>query len=302
MLRTVFIFVDGIGLAPAADTNPFAGASMPVLRSLLGGAITTETGSVMNARAAMVPLDPRLDMPGLPQSGTGQATLMTGENCAKLHGSHFGPYPPSKVRPVLLQRNLFATCAALKKPFDFVNAYPQKYFDYLNAHPALKPSIASSFESTGRALRTADDMLAGNAISADVQQERWGELGYENIPMITLAEGGARLARIAGENAFTMFEYWLTDKAGHKQDMAAALLALERLDGLIGGMLDALGDHTLIVITSDHGNMEDLSVATHTLNPVPLIAIGNGAAQFVERATTLMDVAPGIVSRLMAGE
>ncbi len=35
-----------------------------------------------------------------------------------------------------------------------------------------------------------------------------------------------------------------------------------------------------IVITSDHGNLEDLSVRTHTRNPVPLAVSGPGACAF----------------------
>ena len=49
-------------------------------------------------------------------------------------------------------------------------------------------------------------------------------------------------------------------------------------------LLDELQDgnnHTLVV-TSDHGNVEDLSVKTHTYNPVPLIVSGPHAAQFNE--------------------
>lgn len=299
MSQVIFIFLDGVGIAPRSDHNPLSVANMPTVHRLLGGALTTELGRVITPRAAMVPIDATLGMPGLPQSGTGQATLMTGENCARIHGSHFGPYPPSLVRPVVNARNLFVQCAARNLPFDFVNAYPQRYFDYLAAHPAMKPTIASSFEIAGRGLHTADDLRAGRAISADIKGARWNELGYEGIVPITPQEAGARLADIATDNAFTMFEYWLTDKAGHKQDVPAACTALDMLDGMLEGMTDTIDERGMLcVITSDHGNMEDCSVGSHTRNPVPLIAIGAGAAAFVHAAESLMDVAPGIMGVL----
>ena len=287
MSNVIFIFVDGIGVAPPSDHNPFARANIPTLRRLM--------------EQAMTPIDATLGMPGLPQSGTGQATLMTGENCARIHGAHFGPYPPSRVRPVLNEHNLFSQCVRLGMRVEFVNAYPQRYFDYLAAHPAMKPSIASSFEVAGHALHTADDLIAGRAVSADVKGERWNEMGFGNVTPISLHEAGARLALLASDKPFTMFEYWLTDKAGHKQDMPAACDALERLDGMLDGLLETM-DHerTTLVITSDHGNMEDLSVPTHTLNPVPLIAVGAHATALLDGATSLMDVAPRILGALVS--
>jgi len=44
---------------------------------------------------------------GLPQSGTGQATLFTGVNCAERVGRHFGPYPHSTTHEILRDHNLF---------------------------------------------------------------------------------------------------------------------------------------------------------------------------------------------------
>lgn len=299
MPNILFIFVDGIGLAPPSEHNPFAHAAIPALRGLIGDGLTT-TSKTIRSDAAVVPLDATLGVPGLPQSGTGQATLMTGENCARIHGAHFGPYPPSAVRPILSERNLFSKCVARGIPVDFVNAYPQKYFEYLAAHPVMKPAIASSYESAGKRLHTADDLNAGHAISADILADIWNTMGHEGVLPTTAHNAGKQLARIAAEHPFTMFEYWLTDKAGHKQDMQAACTALERLDGLIGGIREAMKEEQLIVITSDHGNMEDLSVATHTFNPVPLITIGKTAVAFTNTAVSLMDVAPLIISLLIA--
>ncbi len=57
--------------------------------------------------------------------------------------------------------------------------------------------------------------------------------------------------------------------------------------------MHALGDR-LLVVTSDHGNLEDLSTKSHTRNPVPLLAVGPGADAFAG-AASLTDVTPAVV-------
>jgi 2,3-bisphosphoglycerate-independent phosphoglycerate mutase len=44
-----------------------------------------------------------------------------------------------------------------------------------------------------------------------------------------------------------------------------------------------------LVVTSDHGNLEDLTTSNHTRNPVPLLAIGPIAAPMA-RAESITDV------------
>ena len=74
---------------------------------------------------------------------------------------------------------------------------------------------------------------------------------------------------------FTLFEYWLTDYAGHEQDMQAACDLLVTFDQVLGGLLDAWDDNSgLILVTSDHGNLEDLATHRHTSNPVPALLVG----------------------------
>jgi len=298
----LFIFADGFGLGSElaeSNDNPFFQADIPFLQKLFGFIPSLSHQHAQTAEALLLPLDATLGVKGFPLSGTGQATLLTGINCSQINGAHFGPYPPSSVREILNEKNIFRVCARQSLPFAFVNAYPQRYFDYLESHPLMTPAIASSYLSTGRALHRVEEIADGVALSADITAERWGELGYQNIPHFTPHEAGARLAVIAQEHSFTMFEYFATDKAGHKQDMQAACVALEKLDGLLAGAYDACDpEKMLIVLTSDHGNMEDLTTGSHTFNPVPIIAIGAARNIFLG-ARSLADVAPAIISLLM---
>ena len=95
---------------------------------------------------------------------------------------------------------------------------------------------------------------------------------------------------------FSLFEYWSTDYAGHKQDMSWAVRQLEMLDSVLAGLLRAVDADQLILMSSDHGNMEDLSTRRHTAAPVPALIIGNQRARrsFASGLTDLTGIAPGI--------
>jgi 2,3-bisphosphoglycerate-independent phosphoglycerate mutase len=127
------------------------------------------------------------------------------------------------------------------------------------------------------------------------------------VPLRTPAEAGAILAAQAREYDFLLYEYFLSDRAGHARDRAGAEAELRKLDAFLAAALAGLGlpgaageaEGTLFLICSDHGNLEDLSVASHTRNPVPLLAWGAGAATFVGRVSALDGVAPAIVRALV---
>ena len=89
-------------------------------------------------------------------------------------------------------------------------------------------------------------------------------------------------------------EYYLTDKAGHEQNLNGATTSLERIDGFIQSYLRLMKSNDTIIITSDHGNLEDLSVRTHTRNPVPFIVYGQDAGKFQD-VSSLIDVTPELV-------
>jgi bisphosphoglycerate-independent phosphoglycerate mutase (AlkP superfamily) len=74
------------------------------------------------------------------------------------------------------------------------------------------------------------------------------------------------------------------------------LITLDQvLDGLVANWDNSAG---VILITSDHGNMEDLSTRRHTTNPVPVLLIGapHLRRDFINSIHNLMDVAPAILN------
>ncbi len=302
-LHILFIFIDGVGLGKAEPaSNPFASLDLPAFQRL--GANQRWTSAVQfhkNKQHVFSSIDACLDIDGLPQSGTGQATLFTGVNCSKIAGRHFGPYPHSTSKPIIAEHNIFTQlhhhfpshptlCA-------FANAYPPPFFNHARARNRWTVTTLSCMEA-GLAVRTEQELMAGEAITADLTGAGWREKLAMPIDLIHEAEAAKRLVKLSETHPFTLFEYYLTDKAGHSRDISVAAGVLQSLDRFFAGLVDNLDlSKTLLLITSDHGNLEDLSTKSHTLNPVPLVVMGKGAHIFAE-INSITEITPKIVETL----
>jgi bisphosphoglycerate-independent phosphoglycerate mutase (AlkP superfamily) len=128
-------------------------------------------------------------------------------------------------------------------------------------------------------------------------------LGFPGAPALSPAEAGRKLVSVADEYDFSLFEYWASDYAGHKQQMETAVQLMETFDGVLGGIVAEMheqrekdGRELLVLVTSDHGNMEDLSTRKHTDADVPALVIGNKSARedFTRGMKDLTDIAPAI--------
>lgn len=306
-MRVLFIFLDGVGLGrddPAI--NPLARASMPFLRGLMNGrALIRDSAPLRNDRITLLALDACLGVDGYPQSATGQGVLVTGINIPARLGYHYGPKPNTEVAAFLDSESIFAQLTAAGKKCALLNAYPPRYFEGITSGKRIYSSIPMAVTKAGLPLFTKDDYYANRALSADFTGQGWQSfLGYPESPLFTPHQAGTELARLAAQYDFSMFEYWASDYAGHKQDMASAVEQLESIDGVLAGVMDTWDTSTgLILITSDHGNMEDMQVRRHTTNPVPALLLGSARArdEFAEGLTDLSDIAPAIM-RCVAAE
>ena len=141
---------------------------------------------------------------------------------------------------------------------------------------------------------THSDLVSGRAVSPDFTGHGWRDrLGFHETPLLSLHEAGVRLAHRAQRYDFTFFEHWPSDLVGHRQAFQQAVEMLERFDSVIAGVLTAWDwSQGMVLITSDHGNIEDLAVRTHTRNPVPTILIGQEHARLAVKVRDLTDVAP----------
>ena len=305
MARLLFVFLDGVGLGSVdASRNPLAGA-WPGLQRVAGAAWTAD-GWREEVRPGRVRrgLDARLSRPGVPQSATGQTALLTGRNAAAVMGRHYGPWPGPTLQALLREGTLFHH-GARHGGAALANAYPAVYVEALRAWTGgasgrdrrerrWRPSApVMAALAAGVGLRDIGDFAAGRAVAADLDgrsltRSHDGEIAPGRFE----PEAQARaLAELAATQAFSFLDVWSGDRAGHRQDAVAARDVVARLERFLVALVDALPDDVTLLVTSDHGNLEDAASPRHTLAPVPLLALGPHAQAFAA-ARSLLDVAP----------
>jgi len=277
-MRVLYFFVDGVGYAPAGAGNPLCPEVCPTLYHLMEKATH---------------LDACLDVPGLPQSATGQATLYTGVNASQVMGRHKEGFPGPTLCKLLQEDNIFMALRRRGLRVCFADAYFADTADELSARRFKSVTTIMSLTEP-ETLRFQRDMLAGRAVLHDLTREAIVPKGYTGA-LITPEVAAEQLLAISAENDFTLFEYFLTDTAGHSQNRERAEAVLRSLDACLTRLMAGRDEETLIIITSDHGNIEDLGTRGHTFNAVPLIAVGPRAEEITSGAQSLMDVMPRIL-------
>jgi hypothetical protein len=294
--HVLIFFLDGVGLGPDdAATNPFVTAHMPHLTALLGERwYVTRTEPIVTSRATLAPTDANLEMAGRPQSATGQAALLTGRNVPQEIGRHWGPWPNDRVDDLLAQGTMFSRVREAGLRAALLNPYPPQYHEAVARGRRLYSSVVLSAVKAGLDLRTPEDLRAGTALSPGFTNEGWrNDLGYGDMPLLTLAEAGARLARLAREHDLSFLDHWMTDIIGHREPLDVAARHLEQIDAVAGALLEAWDEENgLLIITSDHGNIEAKDKRSHTRNPVPTIVAGVDHRRYAARIRTLTDIAP----------
>lgn len=291
--RILFVFLDGVGIGeddPAR--NPFARAVIPTLLMLMGGRLPTlDSPRVGGPDGSAFPLDATLDVAGTPQSGTGQAALLTGENAARLYGRHFGPWTPVSLRPLVEEGSILKTLRAHGREVVFANAYPRGWPGARGSRRVAGPPLAA--RGAGLLNRHEEALADGTAVTSEIVNDGWQRhLGHDFLPSVSEAQAGRNLGRIARDAEFTFWAHYATDTAGHRGGMDGAVAALERVDRFLAGVLETLPDDATLLLASDHGNVEDVGVG-HTRNPALGVAAGPGARDLAGTLRSITDVAPG---------
>lgn len=297
--RLLLVFLDGVGIGPEdPSVNPWVTARLPVLGRLFGGTLpvleTASSGRYFGEESCWAATDATLGVPGRPQSGTGQTSLLTGENAAAHFGRHFGPWVPTSLRDLLARRNLLTRAKAAGLRAAFANAHPAHAAGIEGIRRPAAPVLAAA--AAGVLDRHENALREGRAVASSITHEGWRR-HFPGLPAVAPEEAGARLAAICREADLTLFAHYDTDLVGHRRDLKGAVAVLERVDRFLGGLLEALPADALLVIASDHGNVEDASVG-HTRNPVPVIATGAGSETMVRGVQSITDVTPGLLRLL----
>ena len=295
-MSVIFIFIDGVGLGLNNKNNPLASSNWKSFSYF-----TEKKGLHIRCKEIDRPghlfkaIDANLGVDGLPQSGTGQTTLFSGVNASKIAGKHYGPFPYSTTRHLLEKKSLFHKVMDMDKKPVFMNAYPDQFFERVEKRDRWTASTLM-VRSAGIPLHRVKHVRNGKAITAEITQTVWREKLHIDVPVITQEDAAERMIKASKDNELVFYEFYLTDKAGHRMDPDYAEEIRELLDPFLMYIIENIGKKDTLVISSDHGNLEDLSIKTHTRNPVPLFVKGYTAP--FRTAKNLTDVTPGIVSVL----
>lgn len=298
--RVMMIFVDGWGIGKNnPDINPFIKFKFNFFNDFFGSVPTLRKSKIQSKYFTIRPINATMGVKGLPQSGTGQTAIFCGFNASKFIGKHFGPYPYSTLKPLIQKKNIFIELEQKNFRTYFSNAYPQRFFDYLkNGRKTLSVTIYS-YLSAGKKLNDVNVLLDRKAITAEITNEIWNSrLGY-NLPLRKPQEAGEIFYEISKQFNFNLFEYFLTDYAGHSRDFNYAFEVLNIFDGFLEGIVNKMNfSKDLLIVISDHGNIEDLSLKGHTRNPAIGIFVGNRHQELSEKIKILYQLKNNIIKYL----
>ena len=291
MENVLLFFIDGLGIGTRGPHNPFDG-----LEEVAPLAIFQAERTLVPFDGVLAPTDACMGIAGRPQSASGQTTILTGINAPAAIGYHKQGFPNQALLDIIREHSIFVQ---LKKagihPIAFANTYTRAFFE---SRPRWVSATTAAVEAAGLSFNTLPDLIAGRAVYQDFTNATLIERG-ETVKSRTPEEAGDVLSDIVAANKFTLYEYFITDKIGHAQDREAANRVLPMLARFIRTLLAKLDlERSTVILTSDHGNIEDFSVRNHTLNPVPTIVWGKGREMIASRTRSLVDITPAIVERL----
>lgn len=288
----LLFFIDGLGLGEKNENNPFSRIEdCEPLNNFKG-----ESKQIIYD-GILIPTDPRLGVEGRPQSASGQTTILTGKNAPQILGYHKQGFPNAILREVIAEHSLFLQLKTNGiEECVFANAYTPQFFQET---PRWKSATTVAVESAAMQFRRISDLLGRQALFHDFTNESLIERGFD-IPPFSITEAAEILSNLTTKNRFVLYEHFITDKIGHDQDFEKAKTHLPMLAALIRETLEKVDlEKTTFILTSDHGNIEDLSVRNHTLNDVPTIIWGRMKVEIAGQIKDLTDITPAILKLLI---
>jgi hypothetical protein len=288
-MSTLLLFFDGIGIGrDDRDSNPFAAIDARRLAPLAGRVADTD--------ANFRPLDATLGVPGLPQSATGQTTLLTGVNAARLLGHHATGLPGPSLRPVIERDSVFRKLVEAGKQPTFANAYTPEHFSASRPRWSTTTRVVQAAGVPFRMIEPHE--RRDEALPHDYTGEWWIRQGRKVKPR-SAGQAAQVLAGLLETNDLVLYEYFMTDLVAHRGNRKQKVEQARRVERLVDALLEATDlERHRVLVTSDHGNLEQSDHARHTMNPVPLLAWGAGSSELVAQVTELEQVTPFLVEDL----
>ena len=284
-MKLLLFFVDGLGLGSNSPDNPARG----LLDGIADVPFAADSAPADFPEGTLRAVDATGGVPGLPQSATGQATLMTGVNAPALLGYHLTALPNDPLVDLVAEEGMMAVLHAAGVSVTASNLYTPEFFERRAALAAKRgrnmlPVSALTIRASGAPFRMPEAYRRGRAVFTDLTNRFLRDRGYD-IPLIAPEEAAGRMAVVLGEADFVFHEYFATDTYAHKglrDDLNRALSEINTFLRILMSATDR--EETAILVVSDHGNCEDASSADHNRNPVPVLLLSRN-----ERARACFD-------------
>lgn len=284
-MRVIFIFIDGVGIgSKEKDTNPVYATDKKIFAGLID--------------KARFSADASLGVAGLPQSATGQTAIFTGVNAPLALKRHLSGQPTITLINIIKRINMFGELKKAGRKVTNANVYRDEYLaGMLDAENRRKrPSVTSVMcMAENINFRTVKDFADNNGVYHDITGDTLKESGY-SVESVSPVKAAQNLYKLSRGNDFTLFEHFITDIAGHKGDMKEAVKVIERLDAFLEELISLINfEEDVLIVTSDHGNIEDMCVHTHTMNRVPVIVLGKKADTMDLEINSLVEIMPFVL-------
>jgi len=293
----LLIFIDGLGIGKNdRNSNPFVKYGFNTFTTFFNKIPTLDSKFLAGNKKFLFPVDANLGMKGLPQSGTGQASLFCGFNAAEHAGKHYGPFPHTTTIKWIKEKHILKYYSGVKGGSYFANAYPKPFFNYLNSGKTRLGVTATHCRLNKTRFNTISDVRKGRALTAEIINDRWNEKLKTSLPLIQTQTAARRLLRLSSKFKYTQYEFYLFDHLGHLRIKNEFKKIFNCLDLFLFTILSEFNEkNTTVVICSDHGNCEDLSVKMHTKNPSLMITAGKYAEELFTSVKSLPDIKPQII-------
>lgn len=298
-MHILLVFIDGLGLGTNnPEINPLARFKPRFFQDIFGKTLCEDLGKILAPSACMIPTDANLGVEGLPQSATGQTAIFTGVNAPKVMERHIAGFPGPSLSHIIFEHGIMKKLLHNGYRVTSANMYTPDYLDLVAKRKRRHSVTTLLILGAGLPLRSTMDMLSSKAVYQDITNEMLFSRGVANIPKVSPEIAAKRLIGLSLQYDFTVFEYFQTDRCGHKQNWSYAEKILRNIDEFLSTIYINTPSDMLVIVTSDHGNFEDFGTRMHTRNPVPTLLWGTQCEKIAAKIKDLTDLTPAIIAEL----
>jgi bisphosphoglycerate-independent phosphoglycerate mutase (AlkP superfamily) len=277
-MKVVMILIDGFGVPPENWRNSvYSEYTSPSFISLF--------------EKHSIPVDATMGVSGIPQSATGQTAIFTGIKTSEILKKHIPAFPGKTLKDWIIKQNIFKALIAEGKKALFSNAYV-RYTPEILEQKGYASVTTVMARHTLKKFLNANDLSANKAIFHDITRKSLQNLEHipDKPPVIQPEEAAEHLSELAINNDFTLFEYFLTDHAGHKRNFNALQECLQDFSRFFIKLIQLAENNFSVILISDHGNCENMKVSGHTVNPVPLFVYGELAEKNYKQIKSINEI------------